>query len=73
MGDSGWFVSLGCLAQPCSTMSYRFAGHGSRPFALHGLSSDNLWDYLFDPVLMIVLGISLIRPLMSHRKIRTQS
>ncbi len=42
-------------------------------FALHGISSDNLWDYLFDPVLMIVLGISLIRPLMSHRKIRTQS
>lgn len=42
-------------------------------YALHGLGSDNLWDYLFDPVLMIVLGISLIRPLMSHRKIRTQS
>jgi hypothetical protein len=42
-------------------------------FALHGIGSDNLWDYLFDPVLMIVLGISLIRPLMSRRKIRTQS
>lgn len=42
-------------------------------YALHGLASDNLWDYLFDPILMIVLGISLIRPLMSHRKIRIQS
>lgn len=42
-------------------------------YALHGIASDNLWDYLFDPVLMIVLGISLIRPLMSRRKIRTQS
>lgn len=42
-------------------------------YALHGMASDNLWDYLFDPILMIVLGISLIRPLMSRRKIRSQS
>lgn len=42
-------------------------------YALHGITSDNLWDYLFDPVLMIILGISLIRPLMAHRKIRTNS
>ena len=42
-------------------------------YALHGLASDNLWDYLFDPVMMIVLAISLIRPLMSRRKIRSQS
>lgn len=40
-------------------------------YALHGLTSDNLWDYLFDPVLMIVLGVSLVRQLMSRRKIRT--
>ena len=42
-------------------------------YALHGLTSDNLWDYLFDPTLMILLGVSVIRPLMSRRKIRTQS
>lgn len=42
-------------------------------YALHGLTSDNLWDYLFDPILMIILGVSVIRPLMSRRKIRTQS
>jgi hypothetical protein len=42
-------------------------------YALHGLTSNNLWDYLFDPVLMIMLGVSVIRPLMSRRKIRTQS
>lgn len=42
-------------------------------FSLHGLASDNLWDYLFDPVLMIVLGISLLRSVMSRRKIRLQS
>ncbi len=42
-------------------------------FALHGLASDNLWDYLFDPVLMIALGISVLRSVMSRRKIRLQS
>lgn len=42
-------------------------------YAMHGLTSDNLWDSLFDPVLMIVLGISLIRGVMSRRKFRTQS
>lgn len=36
-------------------------------FALHGLTSDNLWDYLIDPVLMIVIGISVIRGVMSGR------
>ena len=36
-------------------------------YGLHALTSDNLWDYLFDPVLMIVLGISVIRGLMSRR------
>jgi hypothetical protein len=42
-------------------------------FALHGLTSDNLWDYLFDPVLMIILGISVLMTLLSRRKIRLQS
>ncbi len=42
-------------------------------FALHGLASDNLWDYLFDPVLMIVLGVSLLSSMMSRRKMRLQS
>jgi hypothetical protein len=42
-------------------------------FSLHGLASDNLWDYLFDPVLMIVLGMTLLRSVMSRRKIRLQS
>lgn len=36
-------------------------------FGLHGLTSDNLFDYLFDPVLTIVLGISVIRGVMSRR------
>lgn len=36
-------------------------------YALHGLTSDNLFDYLFDPVLTIVLGISVIRGVMSRR------
>ena len=36
-------------------------------YGLHGLASSNLWDYLVDPVLMIVLGISLIRGVMSRR------
>lgn len=42
-------------------------------YAVHGIASDNVWDYLFDPILMIVLGISVIRPLLSRRKIRTQT
>src|SRR5574343_1065954 len=42
-------------------------------YAMHGLTSDNLWDYLFDPVIMIVLGITLLRSVMSRRKIRLQS
>lgn len=42
-------------------------------FSLHGLGSDNLWDYLFDPILMIVLGMTLLRSVMSRRKIRLQS
>ena len=36
-------------------------------YGLHALTSDNLWDYLFEPVLMIVLGISVIRGLMLRR------
>ena len=36
-------------------------------YGLHGLTSDNLFDYLFDPVLTIVLGISVIRGVMSRR------
>jgi hypothetical protein len=36
-------------------------------FGLHGLTSDNLWDYLFDPVLMMALGISVFRGVMSRR------
>lgn len=36
-------------------------------YGLHALTSDNLWDYLFDPVLMIVLGISVFRGVMSRR------
>lgn len=36
-------------------------------FGLHGLTSNNLFDYLFDPVLTIVLGISVIRGVMSRR------
>lgn len=36
-------------------------------YGLHVLTSDNLWDYLLDPVLMIVLGISVIRGVMSRR------
>jgi hypothetical protein len=42
-------------------------------FALHGLASDNLWDYLFDPLLMIVLGISVLCRMVSRRKMRLQS
>lgn len=68
-GLSAWVVWRSRSA-PCLTV---LLGMDLAIFALHGLASDNLWDYLFDPVLMIVLGISLIRPLMSHRKIRTQS
>ena len=36
-------------------------------YGLHALTSDNLWDYLLDPVLVIVLGISVFRGVMSHR------
>lgn len=36
-------------------------------YGLHTLTSDNLWDYLLDPLLMIGLGISVIRGLMSRR------
>lgn len=36
-------------------------------YSLHGLSSDNLWDYLFDPVLMIALAISVFRSVKSRR------
>ena len=36
-------------------------------FGLHALGSDNLWDYLFDPILMIALGISVFRGVMSRR------
>ncbi len=36
-------------------------------YGLHALTSDNLWDYLLDPLLMIGLGISVIRGLMSRR------
>ncbi len=36
-------------------------------YGLHALTSDNLWDYLFDPVLVIVLGISVFRGVMSRR------
>ncbi|MBU3657060.1 MAG: hypothetical protein FGM35_03385 [Rhodocyclaceae bacterium] len=36
-------------------------------FGIHGLTSDNLFDYLFDPVLTIVLGISVFRGVMSRR------
>lgn len=36
-------------------------------FGLHAQTSYNLWDYLFDPILMIALGISLIRGVMSRR------
>lgn len=36
-------------------------------YGLHALASDNLWDYLFDPVLVIVLGISVFRGVMSRR------
>lgn len=68
-GLSAWVVWRSRFA-PCLTL---LLGLDLAIFALHGIGSDNLWDYLFDPVLMIVLGISLIRPLMSHRKIRTQS
>ena len=36
-------------------------------YSLHALTSDNLWDYLVDPVLMIALGISVFRGVMSRR------
>ena len=36
-------------------------------YARHGLTSDNLWDYLSDPLVFIALGVSLIRDLKSHR------
>lgn len=36
-------------------------------YGLHALGSDNLWDYLFDPILMIALGISVFRGVMSRR------
>jgi hypothetical protein len=36
-------------------------------FGLHWLGSTNLWDYLVDPVLMIALGISVFRGVMSRR------
>lgn len=36
-------------------------------YGLHALTSDNLWDYLLDPLLMFGLGISVIRGLMSRR------
>lgn len=40
---------------------------GLSVYGLHGLTSDNLFDYLFDPILTIVLGISVIRGVMSRR------
>lgn len=36
-------------------------------YSLHALTSDNLWDYLVDPVLMIALGISVFRGVMLRR------
>jgi hypothetical protein len=36
-------------------------------FGLHALLSDNLWDYLVDPILMFALGISVFRGVMSRR------
>ena len=36
-------------------------------YGLHALTSDNLWDYLLDPILMIVLGITVFRGVMSRR------
>ena len=36
-------------------------------YGVHAMVSDNLWDYLVDPVLMIVLGISVFRGVMSRR------
>ena len=36
-------------------------------YSLHGLSSDNLWDYLLDPVMTIVLAISVFRSVKSRR------
>lgn len=36
-------------------------------FGFHLLVSDNLWDYLFDPILVIALGISVFRGVMLRR------
>ena len=69
VGLSAW-VGWRFRSAPCLTL---LLGLDLSIYALHGMTSDNLWDYLFDPVLMIVLGVSLIRPLMSRRKMRTQS
>lgn len=77
-GYQPWFILAGLCAwviwrgrvAPALTL---LLGVDLGVFALHGLASDNLWDYLFDPILMIFLGASLIRPLMSRRKIRIQS
>lgn len=68
-GLTAWVIWR-CRTAPCLTL---LLGVDLSIYALHGIASDNLWDYLFDPVLMIVLGISLIRPLMSRRKMRIQS
>lgn len=36
-------------------------------FGFHLLRTDNLWDYLVDPILMLALGISVFRGVMSRR------
>jgi hypothetical protein len=40
---------------------------GLMVYSLHGLSSDNLWDYLLDPVMTVALAISVFRSVKSRR------
>lgn len=59
-----WVVWRGRLLMPGLSL---LLGMDLIIFGLHGMASDNLWDYLMDPVLMIVLGISVFRGVMSRR------
>lgn len=61
---SVWAVWRGRLIMPAMTLLF---GMDLAIYALSGLASNNLWDYLLDPVLMIVLCISVFRGVMSRR------
>lgn len=60
---TGWVAWRGRVAPGITIL----LGVNLALFGLNALASDNLWDYLFDPVLMIALGISVFRGVMFRR------